>query len=153
MKDLGAQQHFVKGGGRDGSHRRKRCWPQREKFQEGMAHGFRGRNDQAEHEPEKKKGSLLGRLRQGNTQRGEGGHISRNHKVYFGEGFYTSVSFRSRDEDFTKKSHRAGSLHCKNTRQGGNILLPMLIIINFWTTSRLTYGNLQLWVSQEQGIQ
>lgn len=95
----------------------------------------------------KKKRLFAWRLRQGNTQRREGGHISRNHKVYFGEGFYTFVSFRSRDKDFTKKSHLAGSLHCKNRRQGGNILSPMLIIINFWTTSRLTNSNLQLWVS------
>ena len=47
-------------------------------------------------------GSLAWRLRQGNTQRREGGHISRNHMVYFGGGFYTFVSFKSRDKDFTK---------------------------------------------------
>ena len=32
-------------GQKRGSHRRKRCWPQGETFQQGTAHGVRGHND------------------------------------------------------------------------------------------------------------
>lgn len=87
----------------------------------------------------KQRGSSAWRLRQGNTQRREGGHISRNHKLYFGGGFYTFVSFKSRDKDFTEIPPR-GSLHCKNRRHGGNLVSPMLIIINFWTTQDSQMG-------------
>lgn len=57
----------------------------------------------------KQTGFSTWRLRQGNTQRREGGHVSRNHKVNFGGGFYTFVSFRSQNKDFAEKSHVGGA--------------------------------------------
>ena len=66
----------------------------------------------------KQRGSSTWRLRQGNTQRKEGGHVSRNHKVNFRGGFYTFVSFKSRDKDFTKKSHLGGAFAVRTEGMG-----------------------------------
>ena len=126
-------------GQKRGSHRRKRCWPQGETFQQGTAHGVRGHNDRADRESETKRLFGLEAQARKHPEKRRGTHLKEPQALLWRRILHICF-LQITGQGFHKEIPPRGSLHCKNRRHGGNLVSPMLIIINFWTTQDSQMG-------------